>query len=351
MKNLFSLIIILNIFSSVFSQTNPRSYITFQTYDSLTIDGKADEKEWNKVPFTSEFIDIEGSKIPPFSTKVKMLYDQKYLYFYAELEEPHIWANLHKRDTVIFYNNDFEIFIDPTGDTHNYYELEMNALNTVWDLLITKPYREPAPIVDSWDIQGLKSAVNIKGTLNDATDIDKGWSAEIAIPWSVLEETNSVPGIPTGQFWRINFSRVNWQHDYTNGIYSRKKDENGSFLPEYNWVWSPQGVINMHEPEKWGYVYFSPKYAGQKDDFSIPKEEEIKWYLYRLYRDIRSKKLSIEQIKSNPKNFEFIWEDYTLVPEVDIHTAGFNIIIENPNKKGMYIIREDGKFTYKNKEK
>ena len=51
-----------------------------------------------------------------------------------------------QHDAVIFHNNDFEVFIDPDGDTHNYYELEINALNTVWDLFITKPYRELNPL-------------------------------------------------------------------------------------------------------------------------------------------------------------------------------------------------------------
>lgn len=345
MKNFLSLIIFLNFLNFTKAQvTTPQTYIAYQTYNSLTIDGKADENEWSKVPFTSRFIDIEGDKIPPYSTKVKMLYDQKYFYFYAELEEQHIWANLYQRDTVIFYNNDFEIFIDPTGDTHNYYEFEINALNTVWDLLITKPYREPAPIIDSWDIQGLKSAVQINGTLNDGTDLDKSWSVEIAIPWQVLEEAAATKGVPTEQFWRVNFSRVNWDYELTDGKYNRKKDENGNYLPEYNWVWSPQGVINMHEPEKWGYVYFSPKYAGQNDTFEIPKTEEIKWYLYKLYRDINSKKINLDKLSQNPKDYEMLWEEKTLVPRVEKHWAGYNIIIENPNGKEDFVIQQDGKF-------
>ena len=28
---------------------------------------------------------------------------------------------------------------------------------------------------------------------------------------------------------------------------------------EDNWVWSPQGMIDMHRPEKWGYVQFSTR--------------------------------------------------------------------------------------------
>ncbi len=57
-----------------------------------------------------------------------MLWDDANLYFATELEEPHVWGTLVERDAVIFYDNDFEIFIDPDGDSHHYYELEPREL-------------------------------------------------------------------------------------------------------------------------------------------------------------------------------------------------------------------------------
>jgi hypothetical protein len=44
---------------------------------------------------------------------------------------------------------------------------------------------------------------------------------------------------------------VEWQHQVVDGRYSKIAGK-----PEDNWVWSPQGVVNMHVPEKWGYVRF-----------------------------------------------------------------------------------------------
>ena len=58
------------------------------------------------------------------------------------MEEPHVWGTLTKHDSVIFHDNDFEVFIDPNGDTLEYYEFEINALNTGWDLFLDKPYRQ-----------------------------------------------------------------------------------------------------------------------------------------------------------------------------------------------------------------
>lgn len=346
-KTIFSIILTLCCFSGLAQiMPAPKTYVAYATSDSIKIDGIAAEPSWQKVPWTDEFVDIEGKKTPLYRTRTKMLWDDQYLYFYAELEEPQVWATLKQRDTVIFYNNDFEIFIDPDGDTHNYYEFEMNALNTVWDLFLVKPYREPAPVVDSWDIKGLKTAVNIQGTLNNPNDTDKGWSVEIAMPWEVLKEANNNQ-IPVNDFWRINFSRVNWEYELDDGHYSRKKDAQGNFLPEHNWVWSPQWVVNMHEPEKWGYVYFSSKPAGEKDDFSIPQDEKIRWFLYKLYRNQKqyfNKRQAwaddISQILKEP----VLIDGKELKPELENHASGWDIKIRSPFSENTYIIREDGEF-------
>lgn len=142
-------------FTTLSSQEQvPRNYIAFKASKTLTIDGKADDASWQKAPWSQDYIDIEGKLTPDYRTRMKMLWDNDYLYVLAEMEEPHVWATLKQRDTVIFYNNDFEIFIDPDGDTHNYYEYEMNAHNTLWDLFLTKPYRNHGKVIDSWDIQG-----------------------------------------------------------------------------------------------------------------------------------------------------------------------------------------------------
>ena len=117
-----------------------------------------------------------------------------------------------------------------------------------------------------WDIKGLKSAVSVDGTVNDAKDKDKRWIVEIAIPFASLATEDVQPVMPAdGSEWRINFSRVNWQHEVgQDGRYSRKRNtKTGKIIPEYNWVWSPQGIINMHYPEYWGKLLFRDESAGK----------------------------------------------------------------------------------------
>ncbi len=120
----------------------PRSYLCHFAAGAIQIDGKPDEPAWAAAPWTADFIDIQGAGKPKprFRTRAKLLWDEEYLYIAAELEESHVWATLTNHDAVIFQDPDFEVFIDPDGDTHQYYEFEINALNTGWDLRLDKPY-------------------------------------------------------------------------------------------------------------------------------------------------------------------------------------------------------------------
>jgi hypothetical protein len=105
------------------------------------------------------------------------------------------------------------------------------------------------------------------------------------------------------------------------------------------------GVINMHEPEKWGYVYFSSK--EEKDTFTIPQDEKVKWELYNLYRaqkeyyqknKVWAKALTVltkETIKVDGK---------VLKPILENHSSGYNILVKSPFSNQTFIIKEDGEF-------
>lgn len=221
----------------------PLAYECHFTPTPPTIDGKLDDAAWKAAPWTSDFVDIQGASQPKprFRTRVKMLWDKNYLYIAAQMQEPDVKATLTQHDSIIFKDNDFEVFVKPLPDTLSYYEFEINALNTGWDLFLAKPYRMGGSADNSWDIAGLHTAVAVQGTLNNSADVDKGWTVEIAYPLNAFQTRQNVPAPQAGTTWRINFSRVEW----TPG--NPKED---------NWVWSPQGLIDMHVPDRWGYLQF-----------------------------------------------------------------------------------------------
>jgi hypothetical protein len=236
----------------------PKTYLCKRAARKITITGRGDDPLWDAAPWTDHFVDIEGDRkpLPRFATRAKMLWDAEFLYVFADMQEPHVWGSLTKKNSIIFHDNDFEVFIDPDGDGENYYEFEVNALNTIWELTLVKRYTQGGPAVHGTNLPGLISAVHVDGTLNDPRDIDRGWSVEIAFPFAALAKhhrTGMCPPLP-GDRWRINFSRVQWTHEIVDGQYRKIPREQ---KPEDNWVWSPQGLIDMHQPEHWGFVEFT----------------------------------------------------------------------------------------------
>lgn len=325
----------------------PKHYFVPFSSDSIKIDGIADETAWQFSKYSDRFVDIEGVKEVAYDTRFKMLWSKEYLYLFAYLEEPHVWGDLHQRDTVIFYNNDFEVFIDPSNDTRNYAEIEINALGTVWDLLLDKPYRVGGRAINEFNIHGLKTAVSVNGTINDSGDKDSSWCVEMAIPMKALVQLKVKPqSIPSeGEVWRINFSRVQWEHSLVNVTYKRKR-ANGSYLPEMNWVWSPQGVINMHEPEKWGYLHFSNS-AGEEHTIDTD-QIQLNQIGYALFREFRfRRKTVIKEMLAGQSLLIQLEGDSKLSSQVKnarfIKThVGFEVIYEESSSGSKFVIDQEG---------
>lgn len=322
----------------------PLHYVCHKAQGDILLDGVLDDPDWKKALWTEAFTDIEGDLKPaPFyETRVKMLWNDSGLYIAARMEEEHIWALLTERDAVIFYDNDFEIFIDPDGDTHEYYELEINALGTLWDLFLIKPYRDEHSAIDAWDIREIEYAIGIEGTVNDPSDTDSAWTVEMLIPWKNLAQRAHKP-VPPAEYdhWRINFSRVHWETDVVDGKYVKRQK------PEYNWVWSPQGLIAMHYPERWGFLIFTHLPPdSQTMDFEIPVYEHAREYLRQLYylqkqywMDHGTYAGSLKKLKAKP----FTWQGLNIKPVIETTSETFLIKLDGKKLFPSIRITEDGR--------
>lgn len=325
-------------------------YVCYYATEKPVIDGAGNDPVWQKASWTSDFTDIEGDlrPKPAYRTRTKMLWDKEYLYIYAELQEPDLWGTLRQHDTIIYDDNDFEIFINPTNDTHNYFELEFNALNTEMDLFLPKPYRNGGKALLSWDAQGLVSAVQTKGTMNRPGDTDTGWSVEMAIPLKSLGfwDGKRLPG--DGSQWRINFSRVEWDRDVVNGQYvPRLRPGSDRRLPEHNWVWSPQGIIDMHAPEKWGYLQFS-SHGGGGDSvaFVPPADEALRGVLWKVYYAEKGyqKKHGVYAAKLSDLGLPAIKGKDDVAGELTVEALGnvYTISMESTSMQFMATVRGGG---------
>lgn len=276
MKLFFLLIVILGavqLFAAELSA--PREYLCCRTTDAkMQIDGIITDAEWADAPWTNGFVDIVGkpsSPKPQFLTRARMLWSDTHLYVAAHLDETNIAAGLTDHDAALYTENAFELFIDPDGDNQNYCEFEINARNIVMDLSMNKPYRDHGKPDLSFELKGLKTAVHIDGTLNQPGDTDRGWDIEIAIPFASLAPIGKPAAPEAGERWRLNFARA--EHEKKASHYS---------------VWSPQGEVNMHAPERFGYVQFTTAAGEGKfvpDPTAGARDELMRLYhAQRVYR-------------------------------------------------------------------
>lgn len=338
---------------------NPPVYHCRRAEKPFLLDGRIDKPFWEDAPFTSAFLDIEGEHMehPRFLTRAKLLWDDENLYIGAQLDGSEIWGYVTKRDDVIFQDNDFEIFIDPDSDTQQYYEFEMNVLNTLWDLFLPTAYRDNGSGLNGYDIHGLRTAVFVDGIVNDPSASNRSWSVEVVIPFASLTECLPQKRAPrAGEYYRVNFSRVQWKTDVKDGKYQKRTNPStGRTLPEDNWVWAPTGVINIHYPELWAFVFFTG--TGDMDLYAIPEDEYRKWELRKLYyaqhifldlnghysNHLEELKDILEQYAANGKNRTVKPLPYRI--ETTTHT--FEISCPSFDEKKEILIYSNGKTEVK----
>jgi len=268
-----------------FSEADVAHYLCRRTPRPIRIDGLLNEPAWLHAEKSPRFVDMASGEPGLFDTRAAALWDDDNLYVAFWIEEPCVRAELTERDSLIFNENDVEVFIDG-GDC--YYEFEINALGTVYevffiwqdacrrggkfdvpefDLLSRKALsfggnfdRAPATFWRGthprgcrwafldWDYPGLRSAVHVDGKINDSSVIDRGWTVELAFPWAGMKWLANGRSLPPreGDEWRIFFGRF-------------EKLMVGSIEvdPHPAWCWNRHGVYDTHLPERFTRVRFT----------------------------------------------------------------------------------------------
>lgn len=263
--------------------TYPKQYTTYKIQPEegpISIDGHLDEAAWRNAPILSPLKDIEGratTKEVYLNTTVRMRWDAEYLYFGAVMEEPQAWAKIDYHNGLLFTENNIEFFADPEGSNMFYKELEFNANNMNWNLMITRapldggisvcnvtdpsicqyydPYKETYDI----DSMGMVTAVSVDGFLNDPARGSHSWTLEARLPLKGLAKYHYGRTVPPthGDFWHINVMRVEWHvhaEKLPDGTLVYVKDAGKKC---HNWAWQPTGVVNIHLPDRWGYLRFA----------------------------------------------------------------------------------------------
>lgn len=173
------------------------------------------------------FCDVQSGAIPEQGTEVRLAWDDDALRVLLHAIDAHPWATMTQRDGPLWEEEVLEVFLDPVGDAECYFEIEVNPLGTVVDL-VCRRNRSGYAKDFAWDCEGLRTAVR---------KWEGGWTAELAIPFRSL-----IAASPrTGTEWRANFGRID-----------RPKDRERELT-----AWSPTGVRSFHVPERFGVITFA----------------------------------------------------------------------------------------------
>jgi len=249
----------------------PPEYTIMRASGPILVDGHLDEAAWQRAPRTRRFVHITSGEPGWFNTQAMLLWDDTCLYAACIVEETDVFAHEGRRHAAVYHSDhDIELFIDPDGDGQNYYEFQINPINTINEVFWPHPGSQEA--VFGWDLLGLETAVQVQGTLNNHRIKDQGWTVELALPWAGMERLCPHSALPPrpGDTWRLNWTRVEYTRHLPEVIRSTATfsgvDEakqwtgpriRGLTMESTDWVWAVAPTYCAHVPESWGYVHFA----------------------------------------------------------------------------------------------
>ncbi|MCE9589798.1 MAG: carbohydrate-binding family 9-like protein [Planctomycetes bacterium] len=224
---------------------------------SVKLDGDLGEAAWRDAPVAVIARDSRTGSPSKTEARVKAVWDSNYLYFAFDLDDKQVAATLTKHDDDLWKEDVAEVFLDANNDEASYIELEVNALGTTYDGSIADYRPESQWRIDrlNFDIDatihtfrahGLKTGIKVDGKINDPEGDDRGWTCEIAIPWSdIARGTNTQHAPPRdGDVWRVGLFR--------NDVNPKRGNEPAS--EEYT-AWNPS-LTWFHRPWSFGRLVF-----------------------------------------------------------------------------------------------
>src|SRR5215471_11589843 len=148
----------------------PAAFECRWTDTPIKIDGKADEEAWKHAQVIDRFyLPWLGPKAraAKTATKARLLWDREYLYFFADMEDADLYADVKEHDGMTWENDVFELFFKPADDKPGYYEFQVNAAGTVLDMFIPRRGSGGYRRYKSYGEFHVEAKVKLDGTLNN----------------------------------------------------------------------------------------------------------------------------------------------------------------------------------------
>jgi len=223
------------------SRWTPPEYTVRRARGPIEIDGAIDDPPWRDAavagPLVFPWWDRRNGEQD--TTEVRALWDDENLYVAWSCRDPYISAKYTKRDANTWEDDCVEVFIAPNPEhVASYYGFEINC-RAVWLDYLYSP-RADVTTGFPWNAHGVVVRSRIDGTLNDDTDIDRGWVVEASIPLANFAAVSGRLRPAVGDVLRANFNRC------------------GGRTKEQFSQWSPGDTPtpNFHRPTRFGRLVF-----------------------------------------------------------------------------------------------
>jgi hypothetical protein len=220
------------------------TYVCRRTPDPIAVDGRLDEPVWSRLAEIGDFRLADGSGQPQLPTELRLCWDDSHLYLAFVCVDTDIWGTYRQRDDPVWEEEVVEAFLSSGGEVTRYLEFNFSPHSVVFDAKIEIPEsgdRRAMKSDASWNCEGLESAVQVKGTLDDHSDVDDRWTVEASLPFRQIGRDGRAPR--DGERWRANFYRID-------------RAGEGEFS-----CWSPTLQHNFHVPARFGHLVFSEERA------------------------------------------------------------------------------------------
>ena len=172
------------------------------------------------------FCDAVTGDTPKQATELRVTWSRTELRVLFHCADDDAWATLTERDAPLYKEEVVEVFLDPVGDLESYFEIEVNPLNAVLDVVLRRS-RVGYLKNFRWDCDGLRTCVR---------KTPKAWCAELSVPFASLVADAPQPGAR----WRANFARI---------------DRAANDARELT-AWSPTFRPSFHTPERFGVLQY-----------------------------------------------------------------------------------------------
>jgi hypothetical protein len=167
------------------------------------IDGVLDDEVWKRaVPIRKFYVYQRYGERVDIATAY-LAWDKDNLYYAIDVKDKDLYA-VEKEDDKRLNNGDVaELFVKPTGYHLDFYEFEFNFWNAFWYIHYISRGGGGETRFTETSHPGIIVRSTHRGTINDWSDVDEGYTIEVAIPLKTFER--AAPGGPKpGDRWKFN---------------------------------------------------------------------------------------------------------------------------------------------------